>query len=142
MQCAAEKSFGVLIPKEDGNIQVEGSGNTSLLLKLHLQNTKSSIVILDMCGYKTRYLKDLQAPGKKQQQSTNPAEVAISKLVQYMSQASRHQITDKVISIYRSILGNRKLSFVLHLSETVQLAQVQPVLNLAEKYFEQINIFL
>jgi hypothetical protein len=92
-------------------------------------NTKSSFVLLDMCGYKTRYFKDLKAIGKKQT-STNPTELAITRLIQYLSQATRNQTTDKTIGQYKKIVPNRKLSLVLNVNETLQLAQIQPVLNL------------
>eukprot|EP01022_Parablepharisma_sp_SALTPOND_P016684 TRINITY_DN2501_c0_g1_i1.p1 TRINITY_DN2501_c0_g1~~TRINITY_DN2501_c0_g1_i1.p1 ORF type:complete len:446 (+),score=59.64 TRINITY_DN2501_c0_g1_i1:916-2253(+) len=86
-----------------------------------------------MCGYRARYLKETRTLGKKHE-STGPAEIAIKKLIQYLGHISKPQTGDKVATIYKKLLGNKKISFVLFLNETVQLAQIQPVLNLVEKY--------
>lgn len=90
--------------------------------------------ILDVCSYRTRYLKEQKyVPGKKQEPA-GPCEVAISKLLLYLGQSTKLLATDKVGSIYKKILGNKRLSLVLLMNEKVQLPQVQPALNLIEKY--------
>ncbi len=146
MRVAAEKSFGVLVPKGSDGVQVEGSGNTSLIVRLGVAG--GSLVVLDMCGYRTSYLRDLKLGGsagvqsakkpqqqqQKQQAGTNPAELAITRLIQFLEQAGRMQSEgDKVAGIYRKVLGNRRLTLVLEVSSELQLAQIQPVLNMVEK---------
>lgn len=90
-----------------------------------------------MCGYKTSFLKDPKNLGKKLT-SANPAEYSISQMFEYISHSTRHQNTEKTanqsINLYKDLLGNRKLHFVLHIPQEIALANVQPVLNTIEKY--------
>ena len=134
VQFAAEKSFGVLVPREKAPLQIEGSGNTSLVLKVAVQNTRSSFVLLDMCGCKARYIKDTRSPGKKPQ-NVEPAEAAVLGLLQYLSRQGTEK-SDGIPALYRDLLSNRRLQLMLHVAAEVPLAQIQPVLNAIEKYVE------
>jgi len=128
IQYAAEKSFGVLVPKE-GEVHIENSGNTSFVMKISLLNKMSSITIIDMCEYKPRYFKSIKA----KQASTIPPEIAINGLFDFLNHSHLEQTTNLPSELYKKLLDNRKIHFIFHINEHLQLAEEQPVINAIEK---------
>jgi len=129
MQFASQKSFGLLVPKDKGQVQIESSATVSFVIKLTLENNGCSSIILDMCGYKPSYFKDSKSHSTKKQNTANPAEYSIGAMLDYI----RHS-NNQSINLYKDLLGNRKLHFILHIAQEIQIAHIQPVLNAIEKY--------